>query len=100
MKLDTVIHEPARLLAMSLLCGREQAEFAEMLALTGLTKGNLSSHITRLEEAGYVAVLKSFHGKLPRTAYQITGEGREALLRYWAQLDEIRLHCRAPKGRG
>ena len=93
-RIDPVIHEPARLLVMSLLSGRERADFYQMMALAEMTAGNLSSHVSRLEAAGYVAVLKSFHGKAPHTEYRITGEGREALLAYWRAMDEIRILCR------
>jgi len=98
--IDPIMHEPARLLVMSLLCGRGRVGCYQMLALAEMTAGNLSSHMARLEGAGYVAVLKSFHGKTPHTEYRITGEGREALQRYWRALDEIRLlsRKRAPAG--
>ncbi|MHB9106112.1 MAG: transcriptional regulator [Armatimonadota bacterium] len=98
-RIDPIIHEPARLLVMSLLSGRERVDFYQMLALAKMTAGNLSSHMARLEAAGYVAVAKSFRGKTPHTEYHITGEGREALLAYWHAMDELRILCRpgAPK---
>lgn len=90
MELDSVIHEPARLLIMTLLGGAEAADFAFLLGVSGLTKGNLSSHISRLDNAGYVEVTKTFHGKVPHTDYRLTAVGREALAQYWEQLDAIR----------
>jgi len=93
-QIDPMIHEPARLLVMSVLSGREKADFYQMLALAEMTAGNLSSHVARLEAAGYVAVLKSFRGKTQHTEYRITAQGREALLAYWRTMDEIRIMCR------
>lgn len=90
MKLDNVIHEPARLLLMTLLSGAESADFSFLLVASRLTKGNLSSHLIRLESAGYVEVTKSFRGRVPHTDYRLTTAGREALARYWGLLDAIR----------
>jgi DNA-binding MarR family transcriptional regulator len=61
-----------------------------MLSATGATKGNMSSHVDRLEKAGYVEILKSFNGKIPHTRYRLTQAGKKALAEYWAALDEIR----------
>ncbi len=89
-ELDRLIHEPARLRILTILAGVEAADFNFLLNTLGLTKGNLSSHIDRLEKAGYVKVEKSFNGRVPHTEFQITPEGREALEEYWRQLDSIR----------
>ncbi len=88
--LDRVIHEPARLRILTLLSGLEAADFAFLLTTTGLTKGNLSSHMDKLEKAGYVTIRKTFIGRVPHTEYSITQEGTEALERHWRELDEIR----------
>jgi len=88
--LDRLIHEPARLRILTLLSGLEAADFNFLLSTAGLTKGNLSSHIDRLEKAGYVAVEKSFNGRMPHTEYSITPEGLAALGEYWRELDAIR----------
>ncbi len=88
--LDRVIHGPARLRIMMILSDIDEADFKFMLSATGTTKGNLSSHVDRLEKAGYVNVLKSFNGKIPHTRYRLTQTGKEALSKYWAALDEIR----------
>ena len=77
-ELDRVIHEPARLRIVALLAGVEEADFLWLLRESALTKGNLSSHVARLEEAGYVAVEKSFRGKIPLTLLRLTDAGRSA----------------------
>jgi DNA-binding MarR family transcriptional regulator len=88
--IDRVIHEPARLRIMMILSGIAEADFKFMVSATGATKGNLSSHVDRLEREGYVKVLKTFNGKIPHTRYHLTRKGKSALSRYWAALDEIR----------
>ena len=88
--LDSTIHQPARLRIMMLLSAVEAADFKFLLNTLGLTKGNLSSHVSRLEEAGYVKVVKSFSGKIPNTSYSLSREGRVSLERYWQAIDEIR----------
>ena len=90
MKLDRVIHEPARLRIMTILSGVDSADFNFLLSTTGLTKGNLSSHMDRLEKSEYVSVEKSFNGKIPHTDYRLTERGRSALADYWGALDAIR----------
>jgi len=90
MDLDPVIHEPARLKILAILSGVDRADFKFFLETMGLTKGNLSCHMDRLERAGHVEVLKSFKGKFPYTEYRLTRPGRKALERYWESLDEIR----------
>ena len=75
---------------MMILSGIDEADFKFMLSATGTTKGNLSSHVDRLEKAGYVRILKSFNGKIPHTRYRLTQTGKRALSKYWATLDEIR----------
>ena len=88
--LDRVIHEPARLRLLTILSGVDVADFSFLLEAIGLTKGNLSSHMDRLEKAGYVEVIKSFKGKMPHTEFRLTPAGRESLAAYWAGLDAIR----------
>jgi DNA-binding transcriptional ArsR family regulator len=89
-ELDATIHQPTRLRIMMLLSGLEAADFTFLLRTLGVTKGNLSSHMSRLEAAGYVAVHKTFEGKTPNTSYSVTPEGRRQLDRYWRAIDEIR----------
>jgi DNA-binding transcriptional ArsR family regulator len=80
--IEKVIHEPARLKILIYLNILKNADFVFLLAKTGLTKGNLSSHITKLENAGYVKVEKEFINKIPRTLISITKSGRESLTLY------------------
>lgn len=86
--LDRLVHEPARLAILSVLSGVEWAEFKMVEALTKLTKGNLSSHLVKLEEGGYVAIHKGYRGKVPLTTLSITKAGRDALDRYWEQMKQ------------
>ena len=88
--LDRTIHEPARLRIVTILSGVDVADFSFLLETLGLTKGNLSSHMDRLEKAGYVEVIKSFKGKIPHTQFRLTKAGQDALAEYWAGLDQIR----------
>ena len=74
-----------------ILAGVEVADFAFMLGTLGLTRGNLSAHMSRLEDAGYVKIKKSFNGKMPHTEYRMTRAGHNALTRYWQSMDEIRM---------
>lgn len=76
--LDRVIHEPARLMLVALLAGVREADFLWLLRESSLTKGNLSSHLARLEEAGYVEVQKTFKGKIPLTVIRLTRAGKAA----------------------
>ena len=84
--LDRVIHEPARLLVTALLAGVEEADFLWLQRESGLTKGNLSSHLARLEEAGYIEVRKTFKGKIPWTILRLTRTGRKTFLDYKKQM--------------
>lgn len=88
--LDRLVHEPARLAILSMLSGVDEVDFNYLLTALGLSRGNLSSHMTKLAEAGYVVVVKRFIGATPNTAYSITEAGRAALLGYWSKLDGIR----------
>lgn len=87
--LDRLIHEPARLLLVSNLAIVDEADFVYLAARTGLTAGNISSHMSRLEAAGYVRIEKSFAGKRPRTTYALTPGGRAAFERYRGQVDAL-----------
>jgi DNA-binding transcriptional ArsR family regulator len=87
--LDRLLHEPARLLIATLLFAVESADFLYLLRESGLSKGNLSSHLARLEAAGYVAIEKTFRGKIPLTICRLSNEGRDALRRYREQLKRL-----------
>ena len=86
--LDRMVHEPARLAIMAVLYTVESADFIYLLHSTGLTKGNLSSHLMRLEEASYVTITKSFRGKVPQTTCSLTAAGRAAFHAYRQHLRE------------
>jgi len=86
--LDRVIHEPGRLMIVALLFAVEGTDFLYLLHETGMNKGTLSSHIARLEEAGYVAVTKTYRGKVPQTLLCLTGAGRKAFQQYRRKLKE------------
>ena len=86
---DRLIHEPGRLMLVALLYVVEAADFLYLLNESGMTKGNLSSHLSKLEEAGYIEIVKSFRGKVPHTVVRLTPEGRDAFDRYRAQLKSI-----------
>lgn len=93
--LSKLFHERARLGIMTLLVSRdEEIEFNELRDTLKLTKGNLAVHISRLEEAGYVAVKKGFVGKTPRTTYKITTTGRRDFSAYLSILEDIILQAR------
>ncbi len=79
---DRTIHEPARLMVVALLAAVKEADFQYLHQATRLTKGNLSVHLSKLEEAGYVAIEKTFRGKYPLTICRLTERGRESLDTY------------------
>ena len=87
--LDRLIHEPARLLIVTILASAESADFLFLQRETGLTKGNLSAHLSKLEEAGYVKIEKTFKGKLPLTVCKLTAAGKRALTQYRQQLQDF-----------
>ena len=91
--IDRVIHEPVRLRILSMLTGVETADFNFLLSTLGLSRGTLSSHMDKLQRAGYVEVKKGFQGKVPHTDYRISQTGRNALADYWTALDQIRESC-------
>lgn len=80
--LDRVVHEPARLMILLYLIGLESADFVFLLNATELTWGNLSSHLAKLEGAGYVEIEKGYAGKRPRTVVRLTEQGRAAVQAY------------------
>ena len=94
---NRLIHEPSRLAILTALSACEKADFLFLLNVTGLTKGNLSSHLSKLERAGLVEIEKKFEGKQPITYAKLTGEGREALKEYWQRFDKVRAGVRSLK---
>ena len=83
MDLDRVIHEPARLVILTVLSSAREVEFKFLETTTGLSRGNLSSHTSKLEAAGFLEVVKAFRGRIPVTRFRITEAGKKALADYW-----------------
>ena len=88
--LDRLIHEPARLAIMTVLSSAQAADFVFLQRATGLTKGNLSSHLTKLEDAGLVAIEKRFVNKRSNTNVELTPIGRERIADHWSRLERLR----------
>lgn len=88
--LDRLVHEPARLSILTVLSSCRSADFLFVQRLTGLSKGNLSSHLARLEEGGLVQIEKDFVRKIPRTSLSLTRQGRAEIERHWQQLEKLR----------
>ena len=86
--LDRVIHEPGRLMIVVLLFAVERSDFLYLLHETGMNKGTLSSHLSKLEEAGYVEIEKTYRGKVPQTLLRLTSAGRKAFEQYRRKLKE------------
>jgi DNA-binding MarR family transcriptional regulator len=80
--LDPTIHSPTRMKILAFLAIVESADFTFLLTQTGLTRGNLSPNLRRLEEAGYVQIKKEFVDRIPRTLIRLTDEGRAAMQQY------------------
>ena len=81
-KIDRFIHEPARLLILALLSVVESADFTFVLRQTGLSRGNLSVQMNKLEQAGYITISKDFIDKVPRTILKMTPQGQQAFYEY------------------
>jgi DNA-binding MarR family transcriptional regulator len=88
--LDRIIHEPARLAILTVLSACAQADFTYLLRVTGLTNGNLSAHLSKLETAGLVAIVKQFVLKRPQTLVSLTASGREQIKQHWRRLEKLR----------
>jgi len=87
--LERLVHEPSRLAILTILSGVKEADFKFLLRISGLTRGNLSVHLSKLEEAGYVNVKKRFINKVPNTVYNLTKEGRKAFTDYLKNMETI-----------
>jgi DNA-binding MarR family transcriptional regulator len=92
---DRLIHEPARLVVMAILNTVESADFLYLQREAGLTKGNLSSHLSRLEDAGYIEIEKTYRGKLPLPICKLTEQGRQAFQTYREQMKRLADHSGA-----
>lgn len=89
-ELDRLIHEPARLAILTALSACRTADFLYLQRLTGLSKGNLSSHLSKLEAAELVQIEKSYEGKTPITRVCLSKSGRASIRRHWKRLDGLR----------
>jgi DNA-binding MarR family transcriptional regulator len=87
--IDKIVHEPARLLLMAHLFVVESADFLFLQRQTGLTWGNISSHLRKLEKVGYVSVQKEFIDKKPHTTLKLTDDGRKAFKEYRRNMKQV-----------
>jgi DNA-binding MarR family transcriptional regulator len=88
-EIDPLIHSPARLMVMTYLYLVENIDYVYLKRVTGLSWGNLSKHLTKLEEAGYVGTEKTFENKKPKTTIWLTETGREAFQKYKDNLQDV-----------
>jgi len=88
-EIDRLVHEPARLMLMAVLYVIDSADFTFLMNQTGMTWGNLSAHMSKLEEAGYIEVEKSFKGKRPNTMLRLTPQGRAAFQAYRLKMKQV-----------
>lgn len=88
--LDRRVHDPARLAILTALSACERADFLFLQRITGLTKGNLSSHLSKLEEAGLVEIEKRFVEKKTQTLVRLSKDGRQSIESYWKEMEELR----------
>lgn len=98
-RLDTVIHQRVRLGVVAALAAEEPLAFTDLKRLLEVTDGNLSVHLRKLEDAGYVSCEKSFRRRRPLTRYQLTRRGRRALEEYLSHMESLIGAARAPRGR-
>ena len=84
--INRVVHEPVRLAILKILTSAKEVDFNFLLTTLGVTKGNLATHINKLEAVGFIEVKKEFRGKIPHTSYRITKTGRRQFQRYWQNL--------------
>lgn len=93
--LDKLLHEPARLAIVSALSACEAADFVFLQRITGLSKGNLSTHLSKLEAGGVVEIRKEFVGKIPRTVISLSSGGRQGVEDYWERLERLKAEAAA-----
>jgi DNA-binding MarR family transcriptional regulator len=87
--IDRIVHSPPRLMILAYLAAVDSADFIFLMNQVNLTRGNLSSHLNTLEEAGYVSIQKEFVEKVPRTLIRLTDAGREAIQTYREQMRTV-----------
>lgn len=94
-ELDKLIHEPSRLAILTALASVQSADFMYLQRITALNRGNLSTHLAKLETAELVGSTNEFVDRRPRTELRLTERGRRELVRYWEQLDRLRQDAQA-----
>lgn len=87
--INRVVHEPVRLAILKILTSAKEVDFNFLLTALGVTKGNLATHINKLETSGLIEVKKEFRGKVPHTSYRITRTGRNQFQKYWENMKEL-----------
>ena len=87
--MDKIIHEPARIVLLAILTAADQVDFTFLLNETGLSQGNLSRHLTKLQTAGYVSIEKTFFRKRPRTLISMNEKGKSAFQDYLKTMKEF-----------
>ncbi|MDH3196827.1 MAG: transcriptional regulator [Candidatus Krumholzibacteria bacterium] len=87
--IDRLIHASPRLMVLTYLYVVESADYVFLMRMTGMTWGNLSTHLSKLEEAGYIAMEKEFRGKKPHTIIHLTKEGRAAFREYKKSMQRV-----------
>jgi DNA-binding MarR family transcriptional regulator len=87
--IDQVIHASARLMVLTYLYVVESADYVFLVRMTGLTWGNLSTHLSKLETAGYITIDKEFKGKKPHTTIRLTEQGRAAFREYKKSMQQV-----------
>jgi DNA-binding transcriptional ArsR family regulator len=92
--LDRLIHEPARLAILTALSACRGCDFTFLLSVTGLTKGNLSNHLQKLQDGQLINIEKRFKGRMPQTMIRLTPKGQTGIERHWRRLEEFRAAAR------
>ena len=87
--INRVVHEPVRLAILKILTSAKEVDFNFLLTTLGVTKGNLATHINKLESTGLVEIQKQFRGKIPHTSYRITRTGRQQFQKYWENMKAL-----------
>ena len=87
--INRVVHEPVRLAILKILTSAKEVDFNFLLTTLGVTKGNLATHINKLESTGLIEVKKQFRGKIPHTSYRITRTGRHQFQKYWENMKAL-----------
>jgi DNA-binding MarR family transcriptional regulator len=88
-EVDRLVHEPSRSIILAILTATQSADFLYLQRETGLTKGNLTIHLSKLEKAGYIRIEKTYRQKIPMTLCSITNKGREIFENYRNQLKQF-----------